>query len=201
MKKVSLFPICVLIMIGGFYSCDDEPVEITVAELCGNGIDDDEDGFTDCADADCSLSEDCNGCSERTHPSGGPLHVGQMIFSGGPELTLTDSLYFLIGPPGQIFHMHRNASPLPGYASVYNAVAGQYDIAGFTYDQWVVGEGDTFFDVTVSEGHLWLTSCFSVILNYIDVEIGSATHPDLAGETFPIQGIDILTSVPFTEDL
>ena len=32
-----------------------------VAEICGNGIDDDGDGLTDCADSDCSASADCTG--------------------------------------------------------------------------------------------------------------------------------------------
>ena len=35
-------------------------VEEPVAEVCDNGIDDDGDGFTDCADPDCSSSSNCN---------------------------------------------------------------------------------------------------------------------------------------------
>ncbi|MEM6631156.1 MAG: PA14 domain-containing protein [Bacteroidota bacterium] len=35
----------------------DEPLQV---EVCGNGLDDDGDGYTDCADSDCSSNANCN---------------------------------------------------------------------------------------------------------------------------------------------
>ena len=71
-------------------------------EICDNGIDDDEDGDTDCDDADCSEAESCQGPAGAVFVRGdaddnGLLNLTDAIFSlnylfvGGVEPTCFDS--------------------------------------------------------------------------------------------------------------
>lgn len=62
--KNYLIPLVLLFFICGACKSDDNSNEPAV-EICGNGVDDDNDGFTDCEDNDCSTATniECN-CSD-----------------------------------------------------------------------------------------------------------------------------------------
>ena len=122
-------------------------------EVCDNGIDDDEDGDTDCDDADCSDEESCQEPAEDLFRRGDADANGAMqltdavfvllyLFSGGGEppcmeasdadnngaLQLTDAVYVLL-----YLFSGGDAPPAPGAAEC-GADTGDVDLGCGTYD-------------------------------------------------------------------
>ncbi|MCH2365612.1 MAG: hypothetical protein MK554_00115 [Planctomycetes bacterium] len=122
-------------------------------EVCDNGIDDDEDGDTDCDDADCSDEESCREPAEDLFRRGDADANGAMqltdavfvllyLFSGGGEppcmeasdaddngaLQLTDAVYVLL-----YLFSGGDAPPAPG-AGECGADTGDVDLGCGAYD-------------------------------------------------------------------
>jgi len=187
----------------GLIDCDDadcnsfhECVSTDTLEICNNGIDDDLDGFTDCLDRDCLSFMACNGCPSRPLPLGGPWHVGYLMIAEYPQVNFADSFIFLTNPNEEFVFMHHTGDQVLE-SSVFNDMTHQYDMPGFTFDHWPVGEEDSLFDVTVTKGNLRMTTCFSFVMNFDSVRIGGSTLPALQGETFPIENVSFVTSEEF----
>lgn len=59
MKTTFQYGFLLLLFLGVLSCSSDDNTTLVSAEICANGIDDDGDGQTDCADGDCFESEDC----------------------------------------------------------------------------------------------------------------------------------------------
>jgi hypothetical protein len=93
----------------------------STAEICNNGIDDDKDGATDCADLDCASSTYCNLCIPD-------INLGAIVVGGGSKSATVDTT------KGQ-----NRYHPIQAGLSTGNDIVVQFSVketVGITLETW-----------------------------------------------------------------
>jgi hypothetical protein len=167
-------------------------------EICNNGWDDDGDGLIDCRDPDCIDFFSCHECAPWFLPIGGhPPYVGRLMFDQFPQVEFPDSLIFLRNPADQFLMMHLNMGGEMIGPSDYDNDRCVSVVPGFSAERWIIGTGDTLFNMIFTSGMVEMLDAYSLRLSYEGVSIGGSTLSELEGETFPIENITISTTEVF----
>jgi subtilisin-like proprotein convertase family protein len=81
---------------------------VASAEQCGDSVDNDCDGLSDCRDPDCSGVGDCPVCGTVSHPLGEPFPLPDGVDGGGPTGSYESKLDFTGFPASLAFDQPRN---------------------------------------------------------------------------------------------
>ena len=172
-------------------SCSESVSRISM-EICGNGIDDDGDGFTDDTDIDCG---------EFIAPAGGVRYSGKFKLTS-TNFEWEDELLFATNPDLDFIFMLNQTGYLETTAATridggnawtfpaeddFNMYFSEVDSTGYHLS----GASTSGIELRLID----MDTIFTMTFN--DVTVGSSDLPELAGETFPLEDIQITTVEPF----